>query len=219
MTNSSSLSPAASSSGSRPVAVAGGDGSKADGVSRRVQILQVATELFRQGGYHSTSLDDIANAIGFTKPALYYYFDSKEDILFTIVSTHVDQALAWVRAIAAGQGTASERLHELLQASVRAVLENRDANTVFYDERNAMSPTREADMRQRERAYTKVVRDLYEEGVRSGEFVDRNPTVVTATIMGASIWAYRWYDDAGSLSIDDVAEEIWSLLAKGYLAS
>lgn len=198
------------SAGDRP-------GSRAQG--RRAQILHVATELFRHQGYHTTSLDDIAGTIGFTKPALYYYFDSKEDILFTIVSEHVDRALERVRAIAAGLGTASERLQELLVASVHAVLENRDANTVFYDERTALSPPREADMRQRERAYTRVVRDLYEEGVAAGEFVARNPTVVTATIMGASIWGYRWFDEAGPLSIDDVADEIGGLLADGYVAS
>ncbi len=184
---------------------------------RRDQILRVATELFRRQGYHSTSLEDIAGAIGFTKPALYYYFDSKEDLLFTIVSGHVDRALERVSAIAAGPGTASERLHELLLENVRTILRNRDANTVFYDERNALSPELEADMRRRERDYTRVVRELYAEGVAAGEFAERNLTVVTATIMGASIWAYRWFDDHGSLSIDEVAEEIWTLLAHGYV--
>ena len=52
---------------------------------RRSQILRIATALFREKGYNGTSLEDIADRVGFTKPAIYYYFDSKEDLLFAIV--------------------------------------------------------------------------------------------------------------------------------------
>jgi len=193
------------------------DGAVAGG-GRRVEILDVATHLFRAQGYHSTSLDDIAAAIGFTKPAIYYYFASKEDILFTIVSEHVDRALDRVLGIARGPGSALQRMHALLLENGRTVLHNRDVNTVFYDERNALSPEREADMRDRERTYTRVVRDLYVEGVETGEFLDMDATVATATILGASIWSYRWFDDAGPLSVEEVADGVWQLLSVGLVA-
>ena len=183
---------------------------------RRPQIIQVSTRLFREKGYHATSLDDIADRIGFTKPAIYYYFDSKEDILFSIVDGIVEDALQRMRAIAARDASAADRLHDLLVENTRVILENLDANTVFYNERGLLSPEREKMIRARERAYTKVVRDLYKEGVAAGELLDIDPTIATSTLLGASIWSYRWFDTKGRLSSEQVANNVADLLTSGY---
>jgi TetR/AcrR family transcriptional regulator, cholesterol catabolism regulator len=185
--------------------------------NRRDQIIAVSTALFRESGYHATSLDDVADRIGFTKPAIYYYFRSKEDILFTIVDEIVDGALERMRAIADRDGSPTDRLHDLLVENTRVILENIEANTVFYNERGLLSPERERDIREREREYTKVLRDLYVEGVEAGEFLDIDSRVATATLLGASIWAYRWFDAAGRLSVEEVAEDVAQLLMRGYL--
>lgn len=183
---------------------------------RRSQIIDVSTSLFREKGYHATSLDDIADRIGFTKPAIYYYFDSKEDILFTIVDAIVDRALERMKAITQSDDSPTAKLHDLLVANTRAVLESLDANTVFYNERGLLSPAREKAIREREREYTRVVRQIYIDGVEAGEFIDLPPTVATSTLLGASIWSYRWFDAEGSRSTDEIAEDIATLLMNGY---
>jgi TetR/AcrR family transcriptional regulator, cholesterol catabolism regulator len=183
---------------------------------RRQQIIEVSTELFRERGYHVTSLEDIAERIGFTKPAIYYYFKSKEDILFAIVEEIVDEAYERIASIAAGPGPCVERLRALLVANTEAVLTNRDANAVFYNERGLLSTNRERMMRAREREYTRLVRDLYTEGVEQGELFDVDPSVATATLLGASIWTYRWVNPTGSLSIPEVAEMVADLLLNGF---
>lgn len=194
------------------------DGVGVTGTDRRTEIIAVATSSFREKGYHATSLDDIADRIGFTKPAIYYYFKSKDDILFTIVDDVVTDAVERIRAIASREGSAVERLHDLLVENTRVVLENIEANTVFYNERGLLSPERERDIRAREREYTQVVRDLYIEGVGTGGLVDIDPRVATATLLGASIWAYRWFDAEGRLSIEQVAQDVARLLMAGYRA-
>lgn len=184
---------------------------------RKSQIIDVSTALFREKGYHATSLDDIADRIGFTKPAIYYYFDSKEDILFAIVDEIVDRALARMTAIAERDDTPTQKLHDLLVANTRAVLDSLDGNTVFYNERGLLSPEREQAIREREREYTRVIRQIYIDGVQAGEFIDLPPTVATSTLLGASIWSYRWFDVDGSRTSDQIAEDIAALLMNGYL--
>lgn len=193
-----------------------GNGSGPAAEDRRRQILSVATALFREHGYHTTSLDDIANEIGFTKPAIYYYFNGKEDLLYAIVEVVVDEALRRMRAIVVRDQPIVDRLHALLVENTRVVLENLDANTVFYNERGLLSPARERQIRDREREYTQLVRDLYVAGVEKGELLDVDPTVATSTLLGASIWAYRWFTADGPLSSDEVAEQVAELLMAGY---
>jgi TetR/AcrR family transcriptional regulator, cholesterol catabolism regulator len=187
-----------------------------NGLGRREEIISVSTTLFREKGYHTTSLDDIADRIGFTKPAIYYYFKSKEEILFAIVDNVVRGALERMRAIADRNGSPADRLHDLLVENTRVVLENIEANTVFYNERGLLSAERERAIREREREYTNVVLDLYIEGVEAGELLDIDPRVATATLLGASIWAHRWFDGRGRLSIDQVADGVADLLQSGY---
>ncbi len=184
---------------------------------RKSQILDVSTALFRRKGYHATSLDDIAEEIGFTKPAIYYYFGSKEDILFAIVDEIVDRALERITEIAERDDTPTQKLHDLLVANTRAVLESLDGNTVFYNERGLLSPEREQEIHEREREYTQVIRQIYVDGVEAGEFVDLPPTIATSTLLGASIWSYRWFDVDGARSSDEIAEDIAGLLMNGYL--
>ncbi|MGW4340145.1 TetR/AcrR family transcriptional regulator [Rhodococcus koreensis] len=183
---------------------------------RKLQIIATATTLFHNKGYRETSLDDIADSVGFTKPAIYYYFKSKEDILFAIVDSIVDAALVRIQEIADGDGSPTERLRGLLVENTRAVLENLEPNTVFYNSRGMLSPEREQDIRDREREYTRVVRELYVEGVEKGEFLDIDPAVATATLLGASIWSYTWYAPGGRLPREQVAEEVAQLLLSGF---
>lgn len=183
---------------------------------REAQIIDVATRLFRDGGYHATSLGDIADALGFSKPAIYHYFDAKEDILFSIVDGIVDRALARFEQILARGDGPTATMHELLLANTCVLLEHQDANTVFYDNRGLLSPEREAAIRELEREFTGIVRSTYVAGVEAGEFVDLDPAVATATLLGASISAYRWFDPDGPLSIEEVAEQIATIQLDGY---
>lgn len=185
---------------------------------RKSQIIDVSTGLFREKGYHATSLDDIADRIGFTKPAIYYYFKSKEDILFAIVDEIVDSGLERMQAVAATDASPTEKMHDLLVENTKVILENLDANSVFYNERGLLSPEREEAIREREREYTRVARQIYIDGVAAGEFTDVDPALATATLLGASIWAHRWFDPNGSLTTDEVAEQIATLLLEGYRA-
>lgn len=186
-------------------------------VERKQQIIDVAAALFYEKSYLATSLDDIAERIGFTKPAIYYYFQSKDDILFAIVDRIVDDGMARIRSIS--QDTASsicDRLHRLLIENTRVILENLEANTVFYNSRGLLTPAREQDVRRREKEYTRIVSDLYAAGVKAGELRDVGASLAAATLLGASIWTYRWYDPAGSLSRERIAQDVAGLLMAGF---
>jgi len=185
---------------------------------RRSQILRIATELFREKGYHGTSLEDIADRVGFTKPAIYYYFDSKEDLLFSIVEGVVSRALERVKGIQERGLAPRERMHAILTENARVVLEHLDENTAFYNERGLLSPERERMVRDIERAYTQVLRETYAEGVQAGDLLDIDPTVAVSTLLGATIWVYRWFRPGGRLSIEQVADEVAELLLNGYRA-
>src|SRR6201985_1051350 len=62
----------------------------ANGMSRREELLAVATKLFAARGYHGTRMDDVADAVGLNKATVYHYYASKSLILFDICKSAAD---------------------------------------------------------------------------------------------------------------------------------
>jgi AcrR family transcriptional regulator len=93
----------------------------------RNQILRCATRLFAERGYGSTSVRDIVEAAGVTKPALYYYFQSKEALFVAIVRFHLGELRALVSSAVEGPGPLRERLGRFVTAYVDGAMQNRDA--------------------------------------------------------------------------------------------
>lgn len=185
-------------------------------MNRKSQIIDVSTSLFREKGYHAASLDDVAERIGFTKPAIYHYFSSKEDILFEVIEQIVDRALQRMVAIAARPSSPTDKLRDVIIANTEAILENLDAHIVFFNARGLLSPDREDTIIESERIYTRVVRKIYQDGISAGEFLDIDPMVATSTILGASSWAYRWFDPHGRRTAKEVAHDVAALTMNGY---
>ena len=183
--------------------------------SRRDEIINVATRLFSEQGYAATSLDDIAVVIGFTKPAIYYYFASKDEILFEIHDRIVREALERLRAISTGPGSPRERLEKALESHVRTVLANVAANRVFDRERPELSEDRSRSIARRDREYERLLRDLYGQGVAEGSLRPLEPAVAVGALLGALNWPHRWYRPQRGLSVDELVGQLLSLLAGG----
>jgi TetR/AcrR family transcriptional regulator, cholesterol catabolism regulator len=193
-----------------------GDGQQAS--DRREEILAVATRLFHERGYRDTSLDDIAAAIGFTKAAIYYWFDSKETIFFEIHTRLLRRAHAEIEVIATGDGSPLVRMHRMLRSRLDLILEERQVPQIFYEERGIMSAERERQIRDQQSRYEQLFRAVFDEGVALGVFQPLDPTIAIPALLGACSWHYRWMRLGDRLQEEAVREAIVQMLGRGYLA-
>ena len=99
---------------------------------RQSEILEAAAVVFREKGYESTSIQDIADAVGILKGSLYYYIDSKEELLYEILRKTHDDALRNVERTQAFEGTALEKVREFVASHVRFNAENLVKMGVFF---------------------------------------------------------------------------------------
>jgi AcrR family transcriptional regulator len=82
---------------------------------RRSQILQAASRVFARRGFQETRMDDIVSESGLSKGALYWYFESKDDIIIAIVDSVLDRELAHIRALVDDPRPARERLMHFVE--------------------------------------------------------------------------------------------------------
>jgi AcrR family transcriptional regulator len=103
--------------------------------ARREQILDVSVQVFARNGFHSTSMNDVAEAAGVTKPVLYQHFDSKQDLYLALLE---EAGLRLRNAVAKGVASASngKQMTEMgFKAYFRWVAEDHDAFLLLFGSR------------------------------------------------------------------------------------
>jgi TetR/AcrR family transcriptional regulator, cholesterol catabolism regulator len=179
-------------------------------ISRKEQILGAAASLFSERGYHATSMRDIGVASGMLHGSLYAHIRTKEDLLYEIVLRAAEKFLGGVEAAAGSPGSPEERLRAAMRAHVGVVAEDVDAARVFHHEWRALSGGRLQEVL--------ALRDRYEDlwDVIVGALPGRRPRKLTRLlVLSAANWVYTWYDPAGPLTPDQVADGFTDLLLRG----
>ncbi|MFF3948760.1 TetR/AcrR family transcriptional regulator [Streptomyces sp. NPDC001902] len=178
------------------------------------RLLAEATRLFAERGYDRTSVQEIVEAAGVTKGALYHYFGSKDDLLHEIYGRVLRLQMQRLEAIA-GKETApvAGRLVEAAADVVVTSIGNLDDTKIFFRSMHQLSPEKQKAVRADRRRYHEKFRALVEEGQREGVFRQEvRPDLVVDFFFGAVHHLGTWYREDGPLSADQVAADFADML-------
>jgi TetR/AcrR family transcriptional regulator, cholesterol catabolism regulator len=185
--------------------------------ARRAEMCRTAAQLFRDRGYDATSVSDVARALGMTKAGLYHHFESKEALLFEIMTYGLDrvrdEVVVPVRAIADPE----ERLRQIVVRHARIATHGRGAVAHLGDEIRALPPAARKQLEERMRLYVDLVRDTLFELKAAGRLRNVDPTVATFSLLGMILWLPRWFRQNGRLTQEQTATDIASLALAGLL--
>ena len=183
---------------------------------RSEEVYSAALRLFTEKGYHATSMQDIADAVGLYKGSLYHYISGKEELLERVFERAMDTLLAEMEAIVADASLSpATQLRMVVEAHIRAVTENLEALTVYLHEFRALtSASFETVRRQRER-YRELVEAVMARGVAVGEFVTADVGIAALGLLGMCNWLAQWYRPGGRLSARQIADQFSELLING----
>jgi AcrR family transcriptional regulator len=189
---------------------------------RARQIYLEASRLFVAKGYDATSMSDIAEAVKITKPGLYHFVQSKEDLLFTIVSFGMDELFDEVVEPARQIADPLERLRLIIRNHLlnigRVGSSSGNPVTIIADEPSGLGPEKRQIVSARKRVYFDLIRDtLRELQVRGQVSPDTDTTVATHSIIGTILWTARWRRPRGRLTIEQIVEQITDMLLYGVL--
>jgi AcrR family transcriptional regulator len=181
---------------------------------KREAVLHAAVRSFNDKGFHATSLDDVANALHVTKPTIYHYFCSKDEILFECVRRGLESIRAAAEAVVSERGGGLERLKRLMRDY--AVIMTRDFGMcVTRTADHELSGESRTRFRALKREIDQTVRRVVEEGMADGTVAKGDPRLVTFTLTGALNWIARWYDPKGPLTPQQVADGAVAMLVAG----
>jgi AcrR family transcriptional regulator len=186
---------------------------------REDQVRAAALRLFKEKGYHATSMRDIANAVGINKGSLYSYIRSKEDLLIPVFERAMGVLLEQMEQISADASLVpTERLRRAIHAHVTAVADNLDVLTVYLSEWRQLGAESLTTVRLQRERYASLFEDILQDGLHSGEFRPMDTRIVMLGMIGMCNYLFRWYRPDGRLTTAEVADELIEMVMRGVRA-
>lgn len=185
---------------------------------RRAEIIHLAATLFNEKGFHASSMEDVADAVGIKKPTLYHYVKSKAQIVSWIHDECVAAVLPPLVGYLKEDLPASEILYRVAR-DIFGLMETKPGYLRIYFENHRdldrRSQTRIAKKRDE---YYEYVRHVLERGVDAGELVVEDSSLTAKVFFGMCNWGYQWYRPGGEMTPDEVARQVWRIFMAGVLS-
>jgi AcrR family transcriptional regulator len=184
---------------------------------RAQEIFLTAAQIFFTKGYNSTSLNDIADALNMTKAGLYYYVESKQELLYQIVKLGLDNVKNEVLDPAHEILDPEERLRFIIYNHSRLTAGGNHAVIIISHEINSLSFYQREETLKRRRAYFDFIRNTLDELKQKGKLQDIDITTATFTTIGMIIWLSRWFSSNGKNSVEQVCNDVCEMAVRGVL--
>ena len=185
---------------------------------KREAVLRMAVRLFLEEGYHRTPLARIAERLNITKPALYNYFRSKDEILselFRLGDEQYEERFGRIANAPVGDGLAT--LKALIRAYAWSMTTDFGMCFARLDDRELDDEARAA-VRRSKRRYDLAFRTAIERGVADASIRPCNAQMAAFAVAGALNGIADWYKPGGRLSVEAIGDEFATLLTAGLAA-
>ncbi|MGE0798347.1 MAG: TetR/AcrR family transcriptional regulator [Lautropia sp.] len=185
---------------------------------KREAILKVAGRLISKHGFAHVSLDQVAAELSIAKPAIYYYFKSKEQILFECFNRAfgvAEQAMSEAESL---EGSGRERFEYYMRRYLETQLGGAVPTLPLHDLK-ALSPSLRAKVERRRKDRRDRLRVIVSQGVDDGSLRPCDPALVVSAWGGTVGWIVESFDPRGSLEPADIIEEIVNLFLRGVAAA
>ena len=179
-------------------------------------VTRAAVQLFAAQGYANTSVQQIVDAAGVTKGAMYHYFESKDDLLFAIYERMLSLQRSHLDEIIGRGGAVDDILRAVCVDVVETSIEFLPEGTVFFRSQHMLTPPRQQEVIRRRREYHDEFAALIQRGQQQGLYRGDIPrAVLIANFFSDIHYLSHWYHPEGPEGKTVVAEQITDLFLAG----
>lgn len=185
--------------------------------AKRLSILSAAAKIFNERGYHNTAMADVAEAIGVSKPFLYYYLKDKEDILYECSRIATEQMHAMLADVRKAEVTGWQRI----EMAFRGYAEIMTTDFGVCLIRNSAPGSLPSKSREKlwvgRRRLNKEIEVFIAQGIADGSIRTTDPKTLSFALFGAFNWMTIWYRANGRLRPATIADNFLDIVARGVV--
>jgi len=184
-------------------------------ISRKEEIIQVASRLFYEKGYKTVSMRDIATAMDIKAASLYNHINGKQEILSEIILKVVEEFTVGMKKVVSENSSAIEKVEKVIEMHVDITVNYSEALAALN---NDWMHLEKADLlafvKMRE-DYEENFRSIIKQGMEAGEIKPYHPEVILFSILSTLRTLYLWYQKRGKLDVNILKRDMISVLIKG----
>lgn len=180
------------------------------------RIRREAAKLFARNGYDATGVAEIGEAVGMGRGALYHHIGSKEQLLFEIGISHVQEMVSTGEAILRLDLEPQQKFRELARQLMQAIADNLPELTVYFAEHRALTGQRRASALEMRAHFEQVWQAILEQGVEAAVFKTSDALAVKG-ILGTFNYSYLWLRPDGEKTPVEVADFFCDMLLEGLV--
>jgi len=184
---------------------------------RLAQILAHATEVFCRKGYEGASMRDLSRATGMSLAGLYYYFESKERLLFLIQKHTFSTIVERLKARLEGVDDAEERIRIFILNHLEYFLSNQAAMKVLSHEAEVLKNGFAAELAAIKREYYRICVGLLDDLKRNRGF-KCSTRIAVLSLFGMMNWIYTWHNPRVDADAASLAGEMSEIFLRGVTA-
>ena len=177
-------------------------------------ILRTAAAIFADKGYHDSSIRDISRATGISLSGLYYYFKSKDELLFLIQDHCFGVVLESAQQALAGEKDPQTRLRLLVETHLRFFVNNMKEMKVLSHEAGSLTGDYKRAVNTKKKRYTELCMNVLGELVPDASVSERR--IAAFSLFGMMNWIYNWYNPDRDVPVTELARSMSQLFLSGY---
>ena len=184
---------------------------------KRLAILRAAAKIFNERGYHRTSVSDVADALGVSKPFLYYYLRNKEDMLFECSRIATEQLHAMLDEVRKAKVSGWDRLVLLLRGYALVMTTDFGVCLIRNTAPGSLPESDREKLWTGRRRLNREVERIIAAGIADSSIRSCDPKMVSFALFGAFNWITYWYQDGGPMNAEAVADYFIDVFARGIV--
>ncbi len=182
--------------------------------ARRRDILRAAAKVFRERGFAAAGMREIAAEADLSSGNLYHYFNGKDEILFYCQDRSLDIMMEALDSARVSEESATTQIGRVIDAHVHCLLDEIEGSAAHLEVDALPAGLRAKIVAKRDR-YERGLRRLIAGGIRRGEIVNCDASLITRAILGAANWTARWFRPEGARSASFVAHALAEFMVRG----
>ena len=187
------------------------------GEKRKQQVFDTAARLFAERGYSRTSIRDLSQALDLQKSSLYYYFESKEELLFLLLNDFMDRALEAIDQVCGQEAPPLEKLAGFMRVYTSFYAGDRHRLSLLVNDLDCLGPKLKHQVLAKERRYLAAIKGILSDLKQAGLLRDLPISVAVFAFFGMVHYTPKWYSQDGSVSPEELGRLFQQIFCQGVL--
>lgn len=173
---------------------------------KRQRLLEEARRLFYELGYHKTTMDALADAVGMGKPFVYRHFRNKLDLLTELYDRAITLSAEALEQALAEHDSPEARIRGFVRRYLNVVVNEREIVAIYFREAMNIPEEQLARLDDHKRAFDDQLARVIRQGIDDGVFNVSSARIAAFAIVGMVNWSYQWYRSTGPLDSEALGD-------------